>query len=157
MGVFGDLRKIEIVQLTIEKAIDKGSIVLVQIPKTKTDESKSFTIIEEEEMGALQLVRKCACLRSPGLTERRGWEKYDSKCPSIIVRYLKLENPKQYTGHCLQSTPSTFLVEAGGSFETFKRHGKWKSTTVAEGFIADSMATKNKAAQLIASSVFSAK
>ncbi|XP_063932886.1 uncharacterized protein LOC135144749 [Zophobas morio] len=71
MGVFGALRKIEMVQLTIENVIDKGSVILVQIPKTKTDECKSFTIIEEEELGALQLVRKYASLRPPGLAEKK--------------------------------------------------------------------------------------
>ena len=73
MGVFGALRKIEMVQLTIENVIDKGSVILVQIPKTKTDESKSFTIIEEEELGALQLVRKYASLRPPGLAEKKHY------------------------------------------------------------------------------------
>ncbi|ERL88893.1 hypothetical protein D910_06274 [Dendroctonus ponderosae] len=30
---------------------------------------------------------------------------------------------------------ATLLVDAGASFETLKRHGKWKSSTVAEGYI----------------------
>ena len=102
---FGALRKIEMVQLTIENVIDKGSVILVQIPKTKTDESKSFTIIEEEELGALQLVRKYASLRPPGLAEKRFFLSYRSgRCtaqpvgkntigsvPSIIACYLKLD------------------------------------------------------------------
>ena len=93
------------VQLTIENVIDKGSVILVQIPKTKTDESKSFTIIEEEELGALQLVRKYASLRPPGLAEKRFFLSYRSgRCtahsvgkntigsvPSIIACYLKLD------------------------------------------------------------------
>ncbi|XP_063924645.1 uncharacterized protein LOC135138598 [Zophobas morio] len=45
IGVFGALRKIEVVQLTIENVIDKGSVILVQTPKTKIDEPKSFTIM----------------------------------------------------------------------------------------------------------------
>lgn len=71
----------------------------------------------------------------------------------FLYRFLKLGNANEYTGHCLRRTSSTLLVEAGATFETLKLHGKWKSTTVAEGYIAESMASKNRISRMIASSV----
>ncbi|KAJ3659096.1 hypothetical protein Zmor_010803 [Zophobas morio] len=66
--------------------------------------------------------------------------------------FLNLENAKEYTDHCLRGTAATLLVEAGASFETLKLHGKWKSTTVAEGYFAEYVASKNKTANLVANS-----
>lgn len=106
-------------------------------------------------------------LRPPGISEKRFFLTYrNKKCtaqpvgkntlgnvPCIIAKYLNLENPELFTGHCLRRTSSTLLVEAGATFETLKLHGKWKSTSVAEGYIAESMSSKNKISLMIASSV----
>lgn len=117
MGVFGALRKIELVQLTVDNVEDRGSFILMKIPQTKTDEAKSFTIVEDE-VGALALaiVRKYAELRPAHVTEKRLFLSYrDDDCtaqpvekntigsiPSIVARYLNLDNPKQYSDHCLR-------------------------------------------------------
>lgn len=167
MGVFGGLRRDEMVKMTIDDLQDKGSALLVNVPETKTYKAKGFTIVEEEVIGALKLVRQYAALRPTGMRERRFFLAYrNNRCtvqpvgkntigsvPTIIARYLKLDNAKEYTGHCLRRTSSTLLVEAGASFETLKMHGKWKSTAVAEGYIEESMASKNRIARMIASSV----
>lgn len=167
MGVFGALRRDEMVKMTIDDIQDKGCVILVKVPETKTGEAKGFTIVEEEEIGALKLVRQYVALRPMALRQRRFFLTYRNSCctgqpvgkntigsvPSIIARYLKLDNAKEYTGHCMRRTSSTLLVEAGATFETLKMHGKWKSTTVAEGYIAESMASKNRIARMIASSV----
>jgi len=58
--------------------------------------------------------------------------------PSKIAIFLKLENPTQYTGHCFRRSSATVLAGHGADITTLKRHGGWKSTTVAEGYIEHS-------------------
>lgn len=55
--------------------------------------------------------------------------------PKEVAKYLNLQNPEQYTGHCYRRTSATMLVNAGGDITSLKRHGGWKSTEVAEGYI----------------------
>lgn len=171
MGVFGGLRRDEMVKMTINDLEDKGSVLLVKVPETKTATSKGFTIVEEEEIGALKLIRQYMSLRPKGIKESRFFLTYrNNRCtaqpvgkntigsvPSIIAKYLKLENPKEFTGHCLRRTSSTLLIEAGATFETLKMHGKWKSTAVAQGYIEESIASKNRVAQMIANAMGSSE
>ncbi|KAJ8914384.1 hypothetical protein NQ315_017474 [Exocentrus adspersus] len=72
------------------------------------------------------------------------------KIPSIIAKYLGLSDPDKYTGHCMRRTSSTLLAEAGASMTTLKRHGGWKSTSVAEGYLEDSISSKNKLSRMLA-------
>lgn len=71
MGVFGALRRDELVKMKIDDIEDKGSVLIVKIPETKTGQSKGFSVIEETELGALKLLRDYIKLRPPGLKERR--------------------------------------------------------------------------------------
>lgn len=71
VGVFGGLRRDELVKLTVDDIDDRGAVVVVNIRETKTGCPKSFTIVEESEMNALQLFRKYAKLRPNGIKERR--------------------------------------------------------------------------------------
>lgn len=70
--------------------------------------------------------------------------------PSKIASYLKLDNPKQYTGHCFRRSSATALAGNGVDITTLKRHGSWKSTSVAEGYIEYSMGAKISIANQIA-------
>lgn len=166
MGVFGGLRRDELVKMTIDDIEDRGTVLVIKVPETKTSTSKSFTIIEED-LGALNLIKKYTTLRPAGIKERRFFLTYrKGRCtvqpigkntigsvPTLIAKFLKLDNAEAYTGHCLRRTSSTLLVEAGASFETLKQHGKWKSSSVAEGYIEESISSKNKIAKMIANSV----
>lgn len=167
MGVFGGLRRDELVKMTIDDIEDKGTCLLVKVPVTKTSTSKGFTIVEEDRIGALKLVKKYISLRPKGIKEQRFFLTYrNNRCtvqpvgkntigsvPSIIAKYLKLEKPNEYTGHCLRRTSSTLLVEAGASFEILKMHGKWKSSSVAEGYVEESISSKNRVSSMILDSV----
>jgi integrase len=167
MGVFGGLRRDEMVKMFTGDISDKGNVLVVKVPETKTATPKSFTIVEEEEIGALKLIRKYMALRPNQSKERRFFLTYrNGRCstqpvgkntiggvPNIIAKYLKLENPQQYTGHCLRRTSSTLLIEAGASFETLKMHGKWKSNTVAQSYVEESISSKNRVSNMIASAV----
>lgn len=69
--------------------------------------------------------------------------------PFKIATYLKLPTPKDYTGHCFRRSSATLLANAGEDILNIKRHAGWKSTTVAEGYIEDSVANKMKIAKKI--------
>ncbi|XP_050298697.1 uncharacterized protein LOC126737728 [Anthonomus grandis grandis] len=119
MGVFGGLRRDELVKMTnsIDDIEDRGTALVVKVPETKTSTSKSFTIIEED-LGALNLIRKYAALRAAGIKERRFFLTYrKSRCtvqpvgkntigsvPTLVAKFLKLDNAEAYTGHCLRRT-----------------------------------------------------
>lgn len=53
------------------------------------------------------------------------------KFPKIIARLLNLEDAELYTGHCFRRTSVTLLANSGANIDILKRHGGWKSATVA--------------------------
>ncbi|GLV40663.1 hypothetical protein CBL_04466 [Carabus blaptoides fortunei] len=129
MGVFGGLKREEMVKMTIDQIEDKGCVLLVNIPQARTGETKAFAIMEEHELNALDLVRQYIALRPPGLAERRFFLSYrNNHCtaqpvgknslgsvPSVIAKYLQLDNANEYTGHCLRQMST-----------------KWKNTATAD-------------------------
>nr|XP_015840866.1 PREDICTED: uncharacterized protein LOC103315242 isoform X2 [Tribolium castaneum] len=52
-------------------------------------------------------------------------------------------------GHCFRRSSASLLANAGATMERIKRHGGWRSTTVAEGYIEECENTKIKVANLI--------
>jgi hypothetical protein len=64
-----------------------------------------------------------------------------------------LPNPKEYTGHSFRRTSATLLADAGADLLTLKRHGGWRSSTAAEGYVQDSITSKRKIGELIAGQV----
>lgn len=73
--------------------------------------------------------------------------------PCKIANYLKLPKATTYTGHSFRRTSATLLADSGANMTTIKRHGGWKSSTVAEGYIADSIENKAKTCELIFNTV----
>ena len=71
------------------------------------------------------------------------------KYPKIVASFLKLKEPKQYTGHAWKSTSATALANTGASQITLKRAGNWKSDKITEGYIRDSKQAKKEIAQLL--------
>ncbi|CAH1383311.1 unnamed protein product, partial [Tenebrio molitor] len=70
-----------------------------------------------------------------------------------IAAFLKLPNPEQYSGHSFRRSSVTILVDAGGDITALKRHGGWKSTAVAEGYMDESVKNKTDTANKISSSI----
>ena len=56
----------------------------------------------------------------------------------FIANYLNLENPEQYTGHCFRRSAAIVLADSGASMSTMKRQFRWRSSTMAEGYISQS-------------------
>ncbi|XP_031342149.1 uncharacterized protein LOC116170098 [Photinus pyralis] len=158
IGITGACRRDELRKMSICDIEDKGNMLVITIPQTKTGKKRIFTITDEilETVHVLELFRKYLVLRPSHTPHNTFFINYrNGKCstqvvgvhtfgkiPSLIAQYLKIPNFTNYTGHSFRRSSASLLVEAGGDILMLKRHGGWVSSTVAEGYIEDSMASK---------------
>lgn len=75
-----------------------------------------------------------------------------SEIPKSIALFLNLPTPERYTGHSFRRTSATLLANSGASLTTIKTHGGWRSSTVAEGYIENSLGNKMRAFEKIVDS-----
>ncbi|XP_074030226.1 uncharacterized protein [Leptinotarsa decemlineata] len=161
MGYFGGCRSQELLNMKISDIEDRDSVMVVNVRESKTGVSKKFTVVDEKEFSALPLLRLYMSLRPKGI-ERFFLSFRQNKCtsqpigknmfgkiPSKIAMYLGLPNSSSYTGHCLRRTSATALANAGATMTNLKRYGGWKSSTVAEGYLEDSIELRNKTARML--------
>ncbi|XP_031331917.1 uncharacterized protein LOC116162438 [Photinus pyralis] len=156
-GISVACRTDELVNLTTHNVNDMGSSFIITLPFTKNKTSRTFVITGNiDGTDFLHLIRKYAALRPETIQHQRFFIFYkNGKCttqpvgkntlgkvPSTIASFLKLPNPQLYTGHCLRRSSTTLLADAGADITTIKRHGGWKSTTVAESYIENCIANK---------------
>lgn len=165
IGICGALRRKELTELKYENVKVEETCIGVLIEDTKNNEPKSFVInqINIEGLNFIDIVRQYMGLRPeiPG-TDRFFLTYKNDRCirshigintignfPKLIAQYLGLDEPAKYTGHAFRRSAATFLADSGADITTVKRLGGWKSTSVAEGYIADSLENKKKIAQKI--------
>ncbi|KAJ8914499.1 hypothetical protein NQ315_002772, partial [Exocentrus adspersus] len=163
-GVAGACRRQELVTLSTTCVQDCGTHFLVKLEDTKTKAERSIiTPGKFENVNTLELVRRYSALRPTRTTHNRFFVNYiKEKCtvqpvgihkigsvPSLVAKFLHLENFSSYTGHCFRRSSATLLANAGANMEVIKRHGGWRSSTVAEGYIEDCENTKINIAQKI--------
>ncbi|KAJ3662283.1 hypothetical protein Zmor_006638 [Zophobas morio] len=141
----------ELVKMQLEDVQDKGDAIIIKIPDTKTKISRTSCTTEQSW---IETIRKYMLLRPEG--PARFFLKYSrgicfrqpvgihsfGKMPSQIATFLNLENPKGHTGHCSRRSSATALAGHGGDSVTLKRHGGWKSSTVAGSYIEDTLTSK---------------
>lgn len=159
----GACRANEMYNMKVEDLQDLGSAFLVTVPNTKTKISRKFTVTDR----LYQICQKYFALRPPHVTsnifflnyqngvctkQRIGINKF-STMGKQIATFLKLPNPEKYSGHSFRRSSATILVDAGGDLTALKRHGGWKSTAVAEGYIDDSIKNKMDTAHKLSSSI----
>lgn len=165
MAICGACRCDELTYLRLENIQDKNDILVITIPDTKTHIARTFIVTNDKINGnnVIDIYRKYFALRSAKTTHSRFFVNYIkgmctvqavgkntfSKIPSKIAEYLKLPEPSSYTGHSFRRTSASLLVEAGGDIISLKRHGGWKSSAVAEGYLEDSISQKCNVAQQI--------
>ncbi|KAK4873827.1 hypothetical protein RN001_013187 [Aquatica leii] len=132
LGIAGACRSDELVNLTIDKVEGAKSVLIIKILSTKTKRPRSFTVVGDIY---LSLYQKYVALRPPELVERRLFLRYvNRKCHQMVVGIYKI---------------SALLVDGGGDLTCLKSHGGWKSSTVAEGYIEDSLLNKANIAKRI--------
>lgn len=142
----------------------KNPTLHVKIPKTKTNKPRSFTLEGEY----YKIFRKYEGLRSEAAKGRKDFflQYRDGKCvsqvigvnsfgemPQKVAKFLGLDHPERYTGHAWRRTSATLLVEGGADMATLKRHGGWRSDSVAEGYVESSKNEKRKIYSRITSSM----
>lgn len=164
VGVAGACRCDELTKMVLQDVEDKGNVLVINIPNSKTNKPRYFVVSGEGENNYnINLYRKYLALRPPHTPHQRLFLSYrQGKCsiqpvgihtfgkiPKMIASYLGLAEPILYTGHCLRRTSATLLVDAGGDLATLKRHGGWRSGTVAEGYIEQSLTNKLEVARKI--------
>ncbi|KAJ8979071.1 hypothetical protein NQ317_011472 [Molorchus minor] len=143
--------------LNVENNQDIRNTLVVNIPDSKTRVSRTFTVITETY---IDLYRKYLALRPAHVNHQGLFIKYTSnkctvqpvginifgKMPTDIARFLKLPNSELYTGHCFRRTSASLLADSGANLCAIKRHGGWKSSSVAEGYLEDSLENKKRIA-----------
>ena len=137
----------------------------VKVPDTKTKLSREFVVTAGSIPGInlVELTRKYVSLRPLNAPADRLFLNYrKSKCtaqaigintigdiPRKIAQFLNLAEPKKYTGHCFRRSSASWLADAGADISVLKRHGGWRSNTVAEGYVENSLQNKVKIARQI--------
>lgn len=164
IAVSGGCRCDELVKMCINDIEDKGDLLLIHIPYTKTHKRRSFTILSTGfGINPINLYRKYISLRPKKISTTRLFLCYRSgkctvqpiginsfgKMPGSIATFLKLKNPKMYTGHAFRRSAATFLADSGADMRILKRFGGWKSDNVVEGYIEDSLNNKVSIAKKI--------
>uniref|UniRef100_A0A1Y1M608 Tyr recombinase domain-containing protein n=1 Tax=Photinus pyralis TaxID=7054 RepID=A0A1Y1M608_PHOPY len=158
-GIYGACRREELCNLLTEDIELAGTSLIVQIPNTKTKISRSFCIIGKY----VDYFSKYAALRPSVINHRRFFLKYSNykctanpvgintfgKMPSTIAEFLNLPDTKAYTGHCFRRSSASLLAESGANITEIKKHGGWKSTSVAEGYLDQSITHKKAIAERI--------
>jgi len=142
----------------------KNPMLHVSIPKTKTNKPRSFTL--EGEYFAIY--QRYDNLRSKVVKGKKEFFVHFQKghctnkviginsfglMPKKVATFLGLKRPETYTGHAWRRTSATLLVEGGADMATLKRHGGWRSDTVAEGYVESSTNEKRKIYNRITSSI----
>lgn len=159
----GACRRDELYKIKITHCNDLGSAVLINIPDTKTKISRKFSITGH----FYNIFKKYADLRPQNVSTSSFFLNYQTgKCTvqkvglnklgcmgKTIASYLNLPSPELYTGHCFRRSSATILVDSGENITSLKRHGGWKSTAVAEGYIGESLKNKNDVANKILNSI----
>jgi integrase len=162
------LRRSEICNLKQQDFTRGEDHLVVTIPTSKSDRAgngRKFVVVSDEDP------RKCAIKLYDGYIQKikakgpneRFWKQYRhgkytsqnrgknyfSNLPTQIAKFLNLPNANEFTGHALRRTAATLLANTGIDKLSLKRFGGWKSDSVCEGYIAESMDHKRKLAEAI--------
>lgn len=165
VGIYGACRREELTFLRVGDIEDSTSFIKINIPNTKTNISRFFMITEGfiDGINCLAMFRKYAQLRPTHTEHQRFFLTYRNfKCctlpvgintiggiPKKIAEFLGLPNAKEYTGHCFRRCSATFLADSGADITVLKRHGGWRSSSVAEGYVENSLENKKEISRRI--------
>ncbi|KAK2585875.1 hypothetical protein KPH14_010467 [Odynerus spinipes] len=158
-GISGACRSNELVNVKLKDVKKEGNLLVVNLPDTKTKRPRTFVITEE----FAKVVQKYSDLRPQNASTDRFFVNFQkgkctsqvigihkfAKMPKEIAVYLKLDDPASYTGHAFRRTSATLLADNGANMTTLKRHGRWKSSNVAEGYIEEPLKNKSKIGNII--------
>ncbi|KAJ8909443.1 hypothetical protein NQ315_017545 [Exocentrus adspersus] len=98
--------------------------LLVNVRNTKNNVDRNF-IINNSNKNGIDLIEVCR-------------------------KYMALRKPETTHSRFFVRTSASLLADSGASIDVLKRHGGWKSASVAEGYIENSINTK----KIVADSIF---
>lgn len=162
-GVYGASRADELTKVETKDVRKEGAVYIIKYEDTKTNIMRSFTV--EDEYATY--VEKYIALRPINVPHNRFFVNYQKgKCtqqpigrnkflgtPKLIADFLGLENAASYTGHSLRRSSATLLVDGGADILTLKRHGGWRSSASAEGYLENSVGNKRKIGAMISAQI----
>lgn len=159
----GACRRQELHNLKLNDVVNAHNTLIVHIMNTKNRIDRTFTVTGKY----YEICKKYLNLRPNPCDNQNFFLRYfNGKCTvqnvgintfgqmgKTVAAQLKLPNPESYTGHSFRRTSATLLVDAGGDVTALKRHGGWKSSTVAEGYIDNSINSRKKVSNLLMTSI----
>ncbi len=165
LGIAGACRREELTELKCSNIVITESHLVVLIEESKNNKPCSFALVSlpGSEVKPLEIFRKYVALRPPSLASPRFFYQFHhgkgssqvvgintiGKVPTEIAQFLGLENFVEYTGHSFQRSSASWLADSGADKDTIMRHGGWKSSTVAEGYVETSVESKKRIAEQI--------
>ncbi|XP_011164289.1 uncharacterized protein LOC105199064 [Solenopsis invicta] len=164
MGLMGACRCQELKDMKITNIEDRDSLLVVNIPDTKTRNPRKFVIVAGP---ILDIVKKYRNMRPPYIPDPSFFVQYrNGKCtsqvmgkhslaaiPYKIATFLKLPEPKNYTGHCFRRTATTIFFNEGGDFVCLKELGGWKSDAVTRRYIKQSIKQETKICNVLTEAI----
>ena len=106
--------------------------------KVKVISEYVATIEPEERIGNPHLWRKiCGPDRAHRFGQNIG-HNTTSEWGKVMARRLGIDDWEKYTGHCFRRTGATQIADNGASIIQIMQRGNWRSSTVAEGYVAES-------------------
>ncbi|KAI4467934.1 hypothetical protein MML48_2g00007959 [Holotrichia oblita] len=159
IGIAGACRTDELCNMKVADVDLRDDIIVINIPHTKNKSCRKFVIVEPMWIDAVtrylmirpspDIPRLFIGFRSGKPTRQNMGHNTISKSAIKIATYLKLPDANNYTGHSFRRTSATILADNGGDILSLKRHGGWKSSTVAEGYVEDSITDKKRIASIV--------
>lgn len=159
----GACRKCELYNMSIHDVEILDTHIKITLPETKTNKSRFFVV----ESRYSETIKKYLNSRPAKSVSSKLFLSYrNGKCinqvigknklgsmPKEIAEFLSLPDASMYTGHSFRRTSTTILADSGVNISTIKRHGGWKSTSVAEGYVEESVNNKRKVCNRIVDAI----
>jgi integrase len=165
-GFYGGLRGCELVALTWADLTFTKEGILLRIAYSKTDRAgvgavKLLPALEEQaicpvhyfsiykRLVGIPTGRLFCQFRNNKFIKTPIGKNKLSEIPKHIATFLGLEAAASYTGHALRVSSATTIADEGANSLTLKRHGRWASDTVAEGYLRESKHVRTETANLL--------
>lgn len=139
--------------------VDKGDIIVINIRQSKNGSSRKFVVTDALWIEIIKKYLKCRShvnlprlfvgIRNGKATRQYIGHNTIAQMPNKIATFLNLADPSSFTGHCFRRTSATILAASGGNTLQLKQHGGWRSATVAEGYIEESLVLKRSIADML--------
>lgn len=155
-GLNGACRRTELCALKLADIEDTGTMLVVTLRDSHTKKKRLFTVTSE--CNGIGLYRKYLKLRPPNISHGRLFVYFkNGRCtmspvgvhsfvrmPCRIAEFLELDNPKNYTGHCIRRTSISFLAKGGTKFQMLKLKGDQATSNVSEEHVEANVQIEDK-------------